>query len=89
MPAYDYACDACDHRFEKFQRYSEDPISQCPECGENRCRRLISAPGVVFRGSGWYINDTRSLKQPKNGRSTSGDDSGGQRSWRASWWLED
>ena len=74
MPAYDYTCDACEHRFEMVQKFSEDAIKTCPECGAERARRLISVPSVVFKGSGWYVNDTRPLKQPKNGGTTSKSD---------------
>jgi putative FmdB family regulatory protein len=59
MPTYVYRCDSCEHQFEIFQRMSEDPLDTCPECGA-RVRRVIHPVGVVFKGSGWYINDSRS-----------------------------
>ncbi len=58
MPTYAYGCDTCGHRFDQFQRFSEDPLRECPECGAP-IRRLIQPVGVVFKGSGWYINDSR------------------------------
>ena len=59
MPTYVYRCDTCDHQFELFQRMADDPIDTCPEC-QAKVRRVIHPVGVVFKGSGWYINDSRS-----------------------------
>ncbi len=58
MPTYSYLCDSCGHDFEIVQRFAEDPLTECPECG-SRIRRVIQPVGVVFKGSGWYINDSR------------------------------
>ena len=58
MPTYTYQCDSCGHGFEAVQRFSEDPLTECPECG-SPIRRVIQPVGVVFKGSGWYINDSR------------------------------
>ena len=61
MPTYDYHCQACDHKFEKFQSIMADPVRKCPTCGENKVRRLIGAGGaVIFKGSGFYATDYRS-----------------------------
>ncbi len=61
MPTYEYACDACDHRFELFQSITADPIKQCPQCGKRKVRRLIGAgAAIVFKGSGFYKTDYRS-----------------------------
>lgn len=68
MPTYVYKCDDCGHQFELFQRMSDDPVDTCPECG-NKVRRVIHPVGVVFKGSGWYINDSRA-KNSANGSST-------------------
>ena len=58
MPTYVYRCDDCNHQFELFQRMSDDPIDTCPNC-KSKVRRVIHPVGVVFKGSGWYINDSR------------------------------
>lgn len=58
MPTYVYRCNSCGHQFEKFQKFSEDPIKVCPVCGLET-RRVFQPAGVVFKGSGWYINDSR------------------------------
>jgi putative FmdB family regulatory protein len=58
MPTYEYACTNCGHRFDVRQRFSEDPITDCPECGAN-VRRVLYPAGVIFKGSGWYATDSR------------------------------
>ena len=66
MPTYEYACDACGHRFEKFQSITAPAARKCPECGKMKLRRLIgSGAGIIFRGSGFYQTDyrTSSYKQ--------------------------
>ena len=61
MPTYDYECRYCGHSFETFQSMSDDPLTLCPECGKEQLRRLISGgTGVIFKGSGFYVNDSRS-----------------------------
>ena len=61
MPTYDYECQVCGHRFEKFQSITADPVGKCPTCGENKVRRLIGTGGaVIFKGSGFYATDYRS-----------------------------
>jgi putative FmdB family regulatory protein len=61
MPTYDYQCEACKHRFEKFQSITAKPIRKCPECGKNKVRRLLgTGAGLIFKGSGFYITDYRS-----------------------------
>ena len=59
MPTYQYACTECGHDFEQFQSFSEDSLTECPECG-GKLRKLFNAVGVVFKGSGFYRNDSRS-----------------------------
>jgi putative FmdB family regulatory protein len=56
MPTYVYGCDACGHRFEKFQKFSDDPIRVCPEC-QSSVRRIFQPAGIVFKGSGWHVTD--------------------------------
>ncbi len=58
MPTYQYACTACDHRLEAVQSFSDDPLTECPAC-EGRLRKLYSAVGIVFKGSGFYRTDSR------------------------------
>ncbi|AEA23053.1 regulatory protein, FmdB family [Pseudonocardia dioxanivorans CB1190] len=58
MPTYQYACTACDHRFEAVQSFSDDSLTVCPECG-GPLRKVFSSVGIVFKGSGFYRTDSR------------------------------
>ena len=58
MPIYDYECNQCSFRFEKRQRFEEDPLDTCPKC-QGRLRRIIHSTPVLFKGSGFYITDSR------------------------------
>jgi putative FmdB family regulatory protein len=60
MPTYDYLCDDCGHQFEAFQSMKDDALTTCPECEAPALRRLITGgTGVIFRGSGFYVNDSK------------------------------
>lgn len=56
MPLYEYECDACGHRFEVIQKFSDQPLAACPKC-QGAVRKLLSSPAIQFKGSGWYITD--------------------------------
>jgi putative FmdB family regulatory protein len=58
MPTYQYACTECGHAFDQFQSFSDDSLTECPECS-GKLRKLFNAVGVVFKGSGFYRNDSR------------------------------
>ncbi len=59
MPTYDYECKTCGHRFEAFQSFNDEPLKSCPECGK-RVRRLIGGGvGIIFKGSGFYVTDSK------------------------------
>jgi putative FmdB family regulatory protein len=58
VPTYAYACTACEHHFEIVQSFTEDSLTECPQC-QGRLRKLFNAVGVVFKGSGFYRNDSR------------------------------
>ena len=60
MPTYEYRCLECGHEFEQFQRMSDEPVAQCPECSGKAQRRISGGAGFVFKGSGFYITDYRS-----------------------------
>lgn len=66
MPRYDYECDTCHNVFELRQGFDADTVQPCPEC-TNPSRRKFHAVPVVFKGSGWYVND-----YGKRGGATSG-----------------
>ncbi len=56
MPTYEYLCRVCSHRFETWQKMTDDPLTTCPECG-GVIRRVLFPAGVVFKGSGFYKTD--------------------------------
>ena len=58
MPTYDYVCDSGDHRFERVQRFSDEPLKECVVCGAP-ARRVIHPVGIIFKGQGWYVTDNR------------------------------
>ncbi len=57
MPLYEFQCPKCGHRFERIQKYSDPDPKKCPECGAGKIERLLHAPAVQFKGSGWYVTD--------------------------------
>ncbi|WP_327048043.1 FmdB family transcriptional regulator [Microbispora sp. NBC_01189] len=59
MPTYQYACTACGEQLEAVQRFSDDPLTECPAC-QGKLRKVFSAVGIVFKGSGFYRTDSRS-----------------------------
>ncbi len=63
MPTYEYACTDCGHEFEAFQSFSDDALTQCPEC-KGAIQKVYSNVGVVFKGSGFYKNDSRTSTKP-------------------------
>lgn len=67
MPIYEYECLTCGVTFEKRQSFSEEPIAECPN-GHSSTRRLIAAPAIVFKGSGFYVTDSKG-KNSANGTS--------------------
>jgi putative FmdB family regulatory protein len=62
MPTYEYECRSCGYTFEKSQSMSEDPVKDCPECGKDVRRLIFGGSGVIFKGSGFYVNDSRGKK---------------------------
>jgi putative FmdB family regulatory protein len=61
MPTYEYACTKCGHQFEAFQSFSDEALTQCPEC-KGEVQKVYSNVGVVFKGSGFYKTDSRTTK---------------------------
>jgi putative FmdB family regulatory protein len=66
MPIYDYRCDHCGHVFSAVQSYSDATLEVCPNCGK-KPRKLLVAPAVVFKGSGWYKTDSRPAAKDEGG----------------------
>lgn len=75
MPLYEYQCDACAHRFEVIQKFSDPRIEVCPTCG-SKVTKLFSSPAIQFKGSGWYITDYAKKSGTQSGGSQ-GESTGG------------
>jgi putative FmdB family regulatory protein len=58
MPIYEYECKSCGDRFERRQSFTDEPIKTCPVCS-GPTRKVLQPVGIVFKGSGWYVNDSR------------------------------
>lgn len=58
MPVYDYECNLCNFRFEKRQHFDEEPLAICPKC-QGKLHRVIHSTPVLFKGSGFYVTDSR------------------------------
>ena len=60
MPVYTYRCDNCGVQFDQTQKFTDDPLTKCPECGKNSLHKVYTPVGIVFKGSGFYATDHRS-----------------------------
>ncbi len=69
MPVYSYRCESCGVSFDRFQKFSDQPLTRCPECGKKTLRKVYTPVGIVFKGSGFYATDHRS---PSGGGRSSG-----------------
>ncbi|MER5491263.1 FmdB family zinc ribbon protein [Streptomyces sp. NPDC002454] len=79
MPTYQYQCTECGEGLEAVQKFTDDALTECPNCG-GRLKKVFSAVGIVFKGSGFYRNDSRgssSSSSPAASKSTSSSDSSG------------
>jgi len=57
MPIYEYKCLKCKHQFEVIQKFSDNPVENCPECNKKSVQKLVSAPSFRLKGGGWYETD--------------------------------
>lgn len=71
VPTYSYACTECDNRFDAVQAFSDDALTTCPQCS-GRLRKLFNSVGVVFKGSGFYRNDSRDAATSSKGGTAAG-----------------
>jgi putative FmdB family regulatory protein len=78
LPTYEYACTSCGHRLEAVQSFTDDPLTECPECG-SALRKVYGAVGIVLKGSGFYKTDSRAAStgngSGKKATETAGGDS--------------
>jgi putative FmdB family regulatory protein len=81
MPIYEYACAACGHKFEEWQKMSDPPVRTCPKCKKKKVEKLISQTAFQLKGGGWY-SDLYSSSKPggggSKGESSGKSDSGGE-----------
>lgn len=76
MPIYEYECKACGHRKEALQKMADKPLTDCPECGQDKLHKLVSAAGFRLKGSGWYETDFKTGDKKNlidSGKSTAAD----------------
>jgi putative FmdB family regulatory protein len=66
VPTYEYECNDCSCRFERRQGFDEEPVAECPQC-RGKARRVIHSIPVIFKGSGFYITDSRKGTSPDDG----------------------
>jgi putative FmdB family regulatory protein len=79
VPTYQYVCTECGHTLEAVQSFSDGPLTECPDCG-GRLRKVFSAVGVVFKGSGFYRTDSRSASTASSAAAPSSGSSDGKAS---------
>ena len=74
MPIYEFVCQSCSNEFENIQSFSDSSVPVCPNCGNEDVERQMGRPAIHFKGSGWYINDSKKAnKASANGKSKSSD----------------
>ncbi len=71
MPIYEYCCSACGHQLEEFQKISDAPLTECPQCHKPTLQKMISASGFQLKGTGWYKTDYSSKGKPPQQNQTS------------------
>lgn len=71
MPTYEYACRQCGEHLEVVQSFRDDPLDTCGVCG-GTLRKVFSAAGIIFKGSGYYVTDTRSAQHAASSPSSNG-----------------
>jgi putative FmdB family regulatory protein len=70
MPTYEYACRQCGEHLEVVQSFKDDPLTECPGC-QGQLRKVYSAAGLIFKGSGWHVKDYASSSKSSAGASSS------------------
>jgi putative FmdB family regulatory protein len=78
MPVYTYRCESCDIQFDRFQKFSEQALTRCPECGKKTLRKVFQPVGIVFKGSGFYATDHRSPSGQSRTGSSKGEEKSGE-----------
>ena len=79
MPLYEYECPKCHHRFELIEKNTAPETHKCPKCGA-KAQRLLAAPAIQFKGSGWYVTDYAGKSGGASGSSSDGGDKSSEKS---------
>ena len=79
MPIYEYQCTECGLEMEKLQKISDDPLTDCPECGKPTLQKKVSAAGFRLKGSGWYETDFKGSKRKNVAKADTKPKSGGDK----------
>ncbi len=66
MPVYTYRCENCGIQFDQTQKFTDSPLTKCPECGKKSLKKVYTPVGIVFKGSGFYATDHRSPSGSKS-----------------------
>ena len=77
MPVYTYRCENCGVQFDRYQKFTDQPLTWCPECNKKSLHKVFQPVGIVFKGSGFYSTDHRS---PSGQSRTSSEKSGESKS---------
>jgi putative FmdB family regulatory protein len=77
LPLYEYKCEKCAHQFEKIEKHNAPTTQKCPKCG-GKAGRMISAAGIQFKGSGWYVTDYKGKNSGASSVESSGDGAAGK-----------
>ena len=72
MPLYEYKCIKCRHQFERIESVTASDVKKCPKCGA-KAERLLAAPAIQFKGSGWYVTDYAGKNSTASASESSGD----------------
>lgn len=80
MPIYTYRCESCGVQFERNQKFTDAPLTRCPECGKKSLRKVYTPVGIVFKGSGFYSTDHKSPSGGRSGSSHSEEKSSSEKS---------
>jgi putative FmdB family regulatory protein len=83
LPLYEYKCGKCGHQFEKIENISASTIKKCPQCG-GKAERMLAAPAIQFKGSGWYVTDYAGKNAGGNKSDSSDDKKSGEKPASAS-----
>ena len=78
MPIYEYQCTACGHKLDAFQKMTDDPLKDCPECKEPGLKKCVTAAAFKLKGTGWYETDFKHQKKPEKKTAETKDTTGGK-----------